>query len=429
MAVEFRKDRKRWGFRVCRAGVNYKKYAWATKAEARQAEAEFLTDLKQNPPPPKNTLEAVCSAYLIDAAEKRSLHHLHALRTNFAAIMLPFFGATTLITAVSRGDIEQYIRHLKKRGLKNKSMWNYVVYVKALYHWAIKNKLARDNPVKEADLSLIGSRKPQKTPINLEDIEFAASVLDGYDRAYFDFIRFTGLRKDEANRAMWEDVDFERGWMKVRGTKTEESDASIPLAPALKARLYEHRLNYPDTKLIFPATTHGGQVYSRQRFFQKVQRLTARARYAKLHPELTPKEVRKAVKAQNYQGGVKLCPKDMRDIFGTLVMDTVSNADIARRLMRHTSLQTTTKYMREVPDRMEDAVKNLGANCGGRLGAQNVPKTTQNNIILKLALERLEELKQQSNKGRLTTGINKENMLPVAIRHINGFSAVGEGNP
>jgi len=103
--------------------------------------------------------------------------------------------------------------------------------------------------------------------------------------------------------------------------------------------------------------------------------------------------VRKAVKAQNYQGGVKLCPKDMRDIFGTLVMDTVSNADIARRLMRHTSLQTTTKYMREVPDRMEDAVKNLGANRGGRLGAQNVPKTTQNNIILKLALERLEELK------------------------------------
>jgi len=236
MAVEYRKDRKRWGFRVCQAGITYKKYAWATKAEAKREEAKFLTELEHNPPPPKNSLEAVCAAYLIDAAEKRSLHHLKSLRTNFAAILLPFFGATTLITAVTKNDIEQFVLRHKKRGLKNKSIWNYTLYVKALYNWAIKNKLARTNPVKDADLSLIKNRKSQKTPINLEDIEFAASVLDGYGRAYFDFMRFTGLRKDEANRAMWEDIDFERGWFKVRGTKTELAAESIPLAPALKAR-------------------------------------------------------------------------------------------------------------------------------------------------------------------------------------------------
>ena len=229
--------------------------------------------------------------------------------------------------------------------------------------------------MKAADLSLIKNRNPVKAPLKLDDIEFAASVLTGFERAYFDFMRYTGLRKDEANRAMWEDVDFETGWLKVRGTKTEESAVSIPLAPALKARLYEHRQNYPNTELIFPSRKRGGKVYHRAHMFVKIQKLTARARYAKLHPELTAKEVAKAVKEQKYQGGVKLCPKDMRDIFGTLVMDTVSNADIARRLMRHTSLQTTTKYMREVPDRMQDAVKNLGASLeasrGGRLGAQN----------------------------------------------------------
>src|ERR1044071_10006102 len=84
MPVEYRKDRKRWGYRVCQAGINYKRFAWHTKAEARQAEAEFLTELKKSSPPPKNSMTALCSAYLIDSAPKRSHHRTNALRWNFA---------------------------------------------------------------------------------------------------------------------------------------------------------------------------------------------------------------------------------------------------------------------------------------------------------------------------------------------------------
>jgi integrase len=428
MPVEYRRDRKRWGYRVCLAGVSYKKYAWATKAEAKQAEAEFLTDLKKNPPLPENSLEAVCSDYLVEAAEKRSWHHLKSLRSNFANTLLPFFGPNTPITAVTGRDVEQYVAHLKKRGLKNNSVWNYKTYLAALFNWAIKKKLARVNPVKDADLSVIKNRRPVKAPLNMEDIEFAASVLTGYDRAYFDFMRCTGLRKDEANRAMWEDVDFEKGWLKVRGTKTENAADRIPLAPALKAILYEHRQNYPHAEFIFPNRNRGGKAYDRDHMFEKIQKLTARARYAKLHPELTPKEVAKAVKAQNHQGGVKLCPKDMRDIFGTTVMDSVSNPDITRRLMRHTSLATTTKYMREVPDRMQDAVKNLGCNLeatlGGNSGGNLVPKTTQDDIIKKLALERLLELRQQELNRNLPYPKHGEKQLAMNKSHIGRLHAI-----
>jgi len=42
MAVEYRKDRKKWGYRVYLAGRCFKKYAWDTKREAREAEREFL---------------------------------------------------------------------------------------------------------------------------------------------------------------------------------------------------------------------------------------------------------------------------------------------------------------------------------------------------------------------------------------------------
>jgi hypothetical protein len=105
-------------------------------------------------------------------------------------------------------------------------------------------------------------------------------------------------------------------------------------------------------------------------------------------------QVMKAVKAENYKGGVKLTAKDLRDVFGTVVMDNVRNADTARRLMGHTSLQTTTKYMRLVKDKMQQAVKFLGncleADLGGNSGGVSPRKNTQNDILIKLAIEGLE---------------------------------------
>ena len=48
------------------------------------------------------------------------------------------------------------------------------------------------------------------------------------------------------------------------------------------------------------------------------------------------------------------------------------------RLMRHTSLNTTTKYMRTLHDSMTLAIKNLGAASGGGLDTAEGHKTAQN---------------------------------------------------
>lgn len=179
---------------------------------------------------------------------------------------------------------------------------------------------------------------------------------------------------DEANRARWEDIDFDGGWVDVRGTKTEESADMISLAPVLPDALAEHRKNHPGTDLIFPGRsyqTKGRQIYSRRRFFEKIHRLTAKLRYMQAHPELTEWQVIKAVKADKCKGGVKITAKDLRDVFATVIMDNVKNPDTARRLMRHTSLQTTTKYMRLVKDRMQEAVKHLGKPSGASIGGES----------------------------------------------------------
>ncbi len=64
--------------------------------------------------------------------------------------------------------------------------------------------------------------------------------------------------------------------------------------------------------------------------------------------------------------GIKLRLKDMRDIVATVVTEHVTNPDSTRRLLRHTNLTITTCYLRGVKNRMMEAVRVLGANCGGR---------------------------------------------------------------
>jgi hypothetical protein len=50
----------------------------------------------------------------------------------------------------------------------------------------------------------------------------------------------------------------------------------------------------------------------------------------------------------------------LRDYFCTEIAAKSDDPNVAMRLMRHTSLATTTKYIRTVEGRMRDAVESLG---------------------------------------------------------------------
>ena len=101
----------------------------------------------------------------------------------------------------------------------------------------------------------------------------------------------------------------------------------------------------------------------------------------------------KELKKQNYPGGVKLTTKELRDYFATQVSAQVNDPNTVRALMRHTSLNTTSRYTRTVTERMKDAVQNLGkpleASLGGNCGGKSIPKTTQNDKLNQLRVRLL----------------------------------------
>jgi integrase len=395
MAVEYRKERGKWGYRFYLHGECFKRYAWDTKTEARQAEREARVELEKHPPLPPTALASIIAAYLLDSAENgRSMWRLDGLRYSYQKHILPHFGEAKPVADITADDVNKLIRGLKQKGLKGKTIWHVIVNLKSALNWATKkpHHFLRENPVSGADLSLIGSTKSVKPSLDPRRVDRAAGFIENkHDRAWFDVTRFTGMRKDECNRLQWTDINWRLAEIHIPGTKTEESDNWLPLGDVVLntlRELYESKDRDPACPWVFPGRsyqTKGRKIYSRRRMFEHIKKRSALKRYMQKNPGVSAKDALKAVGNEKYQGGIHLKPKDLRDYFGTEIAAKTDDPTVVMKLLRHTSLTTTTKYMRAVKNRMREAVNSLGAVSGGDSDRLQQHKTVQNDISRKMA--------------------------------------------
>jgi len=135
MSVEYRDDRKKWGYRFYLFGQCFKKYAWDTKTEAKEAEREAQVEAKKSPRLQPAALITASGAYLIASVEDgRSRWRINY---TFKAHIVPYFGEATLITDIIQRSVETLVTALKKKGLKNKFVKNIVTDLRAMLHWAM----------------------------------------------------------------------------------------------------------------------------------------------------------------------------------------------------------------------------------------------------------------------------------------------------
>jgi integrase len=359
---------------------------------------------------PESALLSAVNAYLVDAAEiHRSEWRIDGIRWNFHKI-IPFFGAATPISEITTGQIQKLVLQRKyKDQVKPKTIWHDITNLRALFNWARKPREGADgrkippllikNPVDDLNMSIIGNTRSKKAPLNLAAVERAAEVLNSTpaDRAYFDFLRFTGLRKDEANNLRWDDINFDEGYFHCRGTKTHDSDAYLPLAKVLIETLKRHK-EESTSEYVFAGTsrqTKGKKIYSRRRMFERIQKTTAIENFRRQHPGLSQREALDAVQKENFSGGIKLVPKDLRDYFASTVQ--TDDPRVLMSLMRHTSLNTTTKYLRTLQQSMKNAVNNLGTDLGANQNRLQGQKSAERSTSQELAQSVIERLKARKN--------------------------------
>lgn len=147
-------------------------------------------------------------------------------------------------------QIEEKLKKIESSRMRK---YSYQILNEA-YKKALQLKLVKENPFALVDVPRHKERKG--TPLTLEEqAQFKAALIGSPYRGYFLFLLYSGCRRCEGLAARWEDVDFEKRRLFVRGTKTELSRNYIPLFEELAELLKEIKPTEA-VGLIFPFTEH-----------------------------------------------------------------------------------------------------------------------------------------------------------------------------
>jgi integrase len=161
---------------------------------------------------------------------------------------VPYFGDKAL-DAYKENDVQTWVAVLEADGLTNKTIQNYVGLVSSLFRYAVRKKLARENPCDGVELPVRVSNGKIRflDPVEVEALVRCAvpGSYEAIDRALYMTAAMTGLRQGELLALRWRDVDWTAGRVRVEqsyvlgkfDTPKSGKVRSVPLADTLGGEL------------------------------------------------------------------------------------------------------------------------------------------------------------------------------------------------
>jgi integrase len=165
--------------------------------------------------------------------------------------------------------------------------------------------------------------REQVDPLTFAEVDALLKVADPVRRAMWAVGAGQGLRPGELVRVEWQDVDWSARTMLVRGTKTEDSHAEIPMTPLTfrELRTYWMTQGQPASGLCFTYSRTNGKNANKPVEPQPIgnykRALATDARLAGIERHVTPYLLRHS--------------------FATIAWSLDIPQDVARRIMRHTN--------------------------------------------------------------------------------------------
>jgi integrase len=224
-----------------------------SQAEARLRDL-IATAAAATPVAHARTLEAAAGEWLthLEAAGTKA-SSVRAYRAALTKWFLPTLGARAL-DRITEADVEDAMRRIRKAGLADKSIRNYVGVLRALFNFAAdkRRRWTRRNPVLEVDLPKI----PTYTEIRYLTPDEVWALVDharpgefhALDRAMYVTAAMTGLRIGELQALDWRSVDFIHARIRVRRTwdrkaktftkpKSRRSERAVPMPDVVAGAL------------------------------------------------------------------------------------------------------------------------------------------------------------------------------------------------
>jgi integrase len=228
---------------------------------------------------------------------------------------------------------------------------------------------------------------PRRTHLAYDDAMALLEELPERRRLWLMVAVYAGPRASELERLEWDDIDLERGWMRVAGRKTQGSDRGVPIAAALRPWLEAWADGAEPGPVLDPWTNY------RRDLARACERAGMRVGTARIGVRVP-----------------RVSANDLRRTFSSwLVQDGVSNFLVARLLGHRTTRMVDLVYGQTSPAALEAAVARLPCAPGVHDPVRNVA--------------------QEASPGTVTDEITAGDLVPrVGIEPTTrGFS--GRGRP
>jgi integrase/recombinase XerD len=266
------------------------------------------------------------------------------------------------IEEMTRQDVLTYTNTLRDAHLTPRTIANRLAFLKTFFkHFDLAWPMLKTDRVKYTEKTV--------EAYSLEDLQNLFAVANQEEFELFQFLLGTGVREQEATYATWRDVDFYNKMFKVAEkfdlgfTPKDKEEGSIPIPDSLVALLQSRRLRYPETRLIFPLPDGKPNGH----MLRTLQRLAFRA----------------GLNCGGCYNRAGQCCKDkamchhwglhrFRKTFATMHHEAGVPARTIQRWLRHSSLDTTLRYLAGGDDKSEKTRLKVNNSFAGLEQTQQI---------------------------------------------------------
>jgi integrase/recombinase XerD len=261
------------------------------------------------------------------------------------------------LETIDRKDVLAFIAAMRANGNGPRTIANRVAYLKSFFHhFGLKSPLLKTDKVRYTEKVVSAYSVPELQAL------FAAADQDEYD--LFQFFLCTGCRDGEVQHATWADLDFHRNLYTVKERldlgfrPKDKEEGSIPLPDEFVERMKARRAR-SSTRLIFPALRGASDAH----FLRILKRLAYRAGL-----NCGQCYDKKGRCCANRASCARYGLHRFRKTFATMHHEAGVSARTIQRWLRHSSLDTTLRYLAGSDDQSEKTrglVNSAFAGIGG----------------------------------------------------------------
>lgn len=244
--------------------------------------------------------------------------------------------ADSRFEAVSRAELQDYLRHCYESGLSSRSVSRLLSSLRGFYRWLIREGIVHDDPLALIESPRIG--RPLPKSLSEHDVERlllapdTSTPLGLRDRAMLELLYACGLRVSELVQLTVSQVNTRQGVVRVLGKGSKER--LVPMGETAQQWLEDfvaegrpQLLGARVSEVLFPSQR--GEMMTRQAFWYRIKQMAGVAGIS------TP-----------------LSPHTLRHAFATHLLNHGADLRVVQLLLGHSDLSTTQIYTHVARERL-----------------------------------------------------------------------------